>query len=420
MRKFSPLPAYFAFALLGPAYGPDAGALERVLGMSRDARDVQSWLADEKRGEGLEAGGILWRPTIPLGLRYDGNVFASNQRDQDDGVFSFSPSVLGEADLGAHEISFYGYSRSDAYFDQGRQSNVEYGAGARGTFAIFQWLDATAAYRYDRLTEDWSSPDIPLEAVEAPELEQVSSRFGLHPRFGRFSSDLEFMYSDVTYDDLEVIGGGEISQANRNRDTVDIFVTLAYEFSEDFRPYVQLQWDDHAFDDWAVDRDGAGKNAFVGMQFETGTLRGDVYAGYVFQNLSDDDARLEEQEGFGFGVELDWELSDATRIRLDALRDIEEATTGLESGRMATTMLLRGAHRLSDRYTVEGRLGYEHDDYGGSPREEDSFSVQLGVTGEFAQNLYSQLSYRFTTRDSNVAGRSYDGSEVLWSVGWRR
>ena len=78
---------------------------------------------------------------------------------------------------------------------------------------------------------------------------------------------------------------------------------------------------------------GAGKNAFAGVRFTLPNgIAADVYAGYVFQNYGDDDPRLEEADGIGFGADLDWRPSDATRLRLHVLREIEEATTDLESG----------------------------------------------------------------------------------------
>ena len=401
-------------------FSPSAGALERIYGMSREARDVRTWLADEPRNEGMEAAGIHWRPTLPLGLRYDDNIYASDAREEGDAIFSATPSVLGEAKFGEHAFGVSAYVRSDQYFDEGSESNTEYGAAGEARFKLLQWLDLSGRYRYDRLNEGRDSPDIPLTTDEQPDFEQWSAKAGLHPHFGRFFSDFEFLAADITYDELEMLDGTVASQSYRNRDSVHLFGTFGYEISPAFRPYVQFIWNDHGYDDWPIDRDGGGKSVFGGARFSVDDrLTGNVYAGYTFQNFGDDDFRLEEQKGIGFGVELDWQASDVVRLRIDALREIEEATTDFESGRFATMVLLRGAYRYSEMITIEGLAGYEHDAYGTSPRKEDFFRIGAGLLAEFGRHLYSRLAWQFADRDSNAAGRSYDRNVVMLTVGLR-
>ena len=402
------------------AFCPGARAIEPVLGGSRDARDVQTWLAHEPRGAGIEIGGLLWQPVTPSGLRYDDNIFASDAREHDDGIFSITPSLIGAATIGANEFALSAYVRSDFGFDWGNQDNTEFGAGARMKLKVLEWIDLTARYRYDRLAEDWDSPDVPLAAAERPELEQNSVAIGLQPHFGLFSSKFEFLSADVSYDDeVDALGGGQLLQIHRNRDIVVMLGELGYQVTDSIQGYVQFAWNDHGYDDWPIDRDGGGKKIFAGVRFHVADyLTGNVHAGYIFQNFGDDDARLEEASGFGFGAELEWAASPL-RLRLDALREIEEATTDFESGRFTTTVLLRVDYRLADRLGIEGQFGYEKNDYVGTPRDEDRFIAGLAAIRDFGPNLYSRLAYRYGTRDSNAAGRSYDRNEILFTVGWK-
>ena len=56
----------------------------------------------------------------------------------------------------------------------------------------------------------------------------------------------------------------------------------------------------------------------------------------------------------------------------------------------------------------------------GTPRSEDRYSIGLAVSGDLGSNCYARLGYRYTTRDSNAAGRSYDRNQLMLTVGWLR
>jgi len=400
---------------------PVAWGVERVYAGSRDARDLRLWLADQPRGAGIRVGGIVWQPTVPVGLRYDDNIFARDLRKDDDGLFSVTPSLLAKTHYGEHELAISAYSRSDFGFEHSRQDNTEYGGSARAKMQLLSWLDFVASYSFDHLAEDWDSPDIPLDAAEQPEVEQVGCNIGLQAHLGRWATGLNFMCTDVTYNDVARLGGGEINERFRNRDIVDVFIDFSYQLTNTLQPYIQLVWSDNGYDDWPIDRDGGGKSAFLGFRFQSGeALDGNLYGGYVFRNGDDDDFRLKEAEGVGFGAEFNWRVNEQLGLHLDALREIEEATTDLESGRFTTTVALHADHKMTGNLTLQGYFGYEDDEYVGTPREENRYTAGLAVLGTFGQGLYSRLAYRYDTRDSNFIGRSYDRNQILLTVGYKR
>ncbi|MEX2481055.1 MAG: outer membrane beta-barrel protein [Gammaproteobacteria bacterium] len=414
-----------AMTLSLAVFAHNAAPMDQVRAGTRDARDLHAWLENQPRGPGIQAGPVLWQPTLPVALRYDDNIFASNARDVDDFVFGITPSLLASAKGDGHEFALSAYTRSDVYFDETRQDNTEYGASAFARVRLLDWLHVSGRYRFDQLTEDWDSPDIPLGAAEPPDVEQIYTKLGMHLRFGRFSQDTDFTHVDVTYDNVPALGGGSIRQDVRNRDYVDVGFTFAWQLTPALQPFVRLRWNDHSYDNAPplalADRDGDGHALFGGVNFDLAqNIAGSVYGGYVFQDFDDDDRALEEADGIGFGAEIDWRLSSVTTLNLDALREIEEATTGLESGRFTTTVWVGGEHRLTDQLALEALFGYANDDYVGTPRDEDTFRVRLSATQELGHDLYSQLMWSYGDRDSNAPGRSYDRNQIMLSFGWRR
>ena len=400
-------------------------ALEPIMAGTRDARDARIWFDQQPRGEGAEAAGFHWQPTLPLGLRYDDNIFASDARDFSDGIFSIAPSVRGKAALQRHAFTVTAYSRSDFYFDQTAQDNTEYGAAAYGRLDVYDWLAFSARYRFDQLTENWDSPEVSLAAAEQSDVLQVESQAAVHFKYGRFWNTDYIRYIDVTYDDVTDRAGALLIQDHRNRDPIDLGFEFGYVLNAMVQPYVRLVWRNQGYDNAPpralADRDGSGRSYLGGFKFrfENGPS-GDIYAGYIKQDYVDDDPNLEIAQGVGFGADIDWELTSTTALRLEALREIEEATTGFESGRFTSTVLFGARHSLSDRLALDARVGFENNEYVGTPRSEDTWLLRIGGKLDLGSQLFTALTWDYASRDSNAQGRSYDGNAVLFSVGWAR
>jgi hypothetical protein len=402
-----------------------AFALPAVRGGTRDARDAHVWIEEQPRGPGITAAGIRLQPTLPVGVRFDDDVFASDAREDGDVVFSLTPSIVGERALGPHMLRARAYTRSDFYLDRTRLDNTEVGVGIAARFHAYDWLSFTLHGDYDDLHEDFDSPDSPINAAEQVELDQLSGGFGAHFRFGRLSTDADFTYLEVNVDDVAAIGGGSIDLVGRNRDTVDVTIELGWQLNARLRPFARYRWNDHGYDQAPprvlADRDGSGKAIVGGFDFtvpEQVSLK--VYAGYVSQDFKDDDFNLEEADGLGYGMEMNWQLSPGTRVKVGGLREIEEASFGLESGRFATTWRAQASHRLSDRLEIDAELGYVERDYVTSPRQAETWSGGLGATWQLPFDLYTRLAWRYAERDSNAFARSYSRNQTWLWLGWRR
>ena len=402
-----------------------AAALPPVRGGVRDARDAHVWFEEQPRGNGVEAMGLRLQPTVPVSARYNDNIFASDARDTGDVIFAITPSLVARPQLGRHEFVAKVYARSDFYAERSRQDNTEVGVGIFGRLDVFDWLDFTVHGNYDDLNEDWDSPDTPLAAAEQASFDQLSGGVAAHLRAGRFTTDVDFTYLEVNVDDVAARGGGVIDQIGRHRDTVDITFEFGWQLTEHLKPFASYRWNDHGYDQAPprvlVDRDGDGRAILGGLEVlfdEVLTAR--VYGGHIMQDFNDDDTNLEQAEGVGYGAEIAWQVDTNTHLEVDLLREIEEASEGFESGRFATTLRLRATQRLSDRLMLDAGFGYLERDYVGTAREAETWSGRLGATWQLPMDFYTSLAWRYTERDSNVAGRSYTRHEALLTLGWSR
>lgn len=400
-----------------------AMALPPVRGGVRDVRDAHVWLDAQPRGAGREVMGVLLQPTLPVSTRFNDDIFASDAREVDDLIFAITPSLVARPRLERHEFVASVYSRTDFYADRSRQDNTEVGVALFGRVDVFDWFDITLHGNYDDLREDWDSPDTPLGAAEQVALDQLSGAVAGHLRAGRFTTDVEFTYREVNVDDVAARGGGSIDMIGRHRDTVDISFEFGWQFSDSLKPFVRYRWNDHGYDQAPprvlVDRDGDGRAIVAGVDVTLpGQLDARLYGGHILQDFDDDDPNLEQADGIGYGAEIGWQATPTTHLRFDALREIEEASEGFESGRFATTVRLRATHRLSDRLALDAGFGHVRRNYVGTAREADTWSGRLGATWQLPMNLYTACSWRYTTRDSNVPGRSFTRHEALLELGW--
>ncbi|MGR8918284.1 MAG: outer membrane beta-barrel protein [Gammaproteobacteria bacterium] len=402
----------------------DALALEQIRGGTIEARDAHVAVDEQPRGDGVTLGGVRLQPTVPVGVRYDDEVFASDDRSGDDFAFSLFPSIVAAHESTRSSFVTKAYVRSDFYADRQRLDNTEVGVGIAGRFELLDWLEFSLHGSYDDLHEDFDSPDVPLDASEQVELDQLSGGAGLLFTAGRFSAAADFTYLEVNVDDVTAVDGRTIDLIGRNRDTVDVTVELGWQLRETLRPYLSYRWNDHGYDQAPprvlVDRDGAGHAIVGGVEWSAAQASARAFVGHVRQNFRDDDLNLEEADGVGYGAEIEWQVTAATRLRVDGLREIEEASEGFESGRFATTWRLGAEHRVSDRFSVDGVLGYIEREYVGTAREADTWSGRLGVTWQLPGDFYSRAAWRYSERDSNAPGRSYSRNQAWLWLGWRR
>ena len=135
--------------------------------------------------------------------------------------------------------------------------------------------------------------------------------------------------------------------------------------------------------------------------------------GYQYRDYDSDD--LDSQGKIVFDIGLNG-ATDRTMLDLSFVRDLVSFTTDDEyySAYRTTLFLQRKFHEVIRAYT--GGY-YQNSDYQNSTREDDTYSVNVGLGYRFFRRLVEfSVEYGYSERDSNESGRDYEENRVFFRL----
>ena len=135
--------------------------------------------------------------------------------------------------------------------------------------------------------------------------------------------------------------------------------------------------------------------------------------GYQYRDYDSDDLDSQEKVVFDFGLNG---ATDRTMLDLSFTRDLVSFTTDDDyySVYRVNLFLQRKFQEVIRAYTSGY---YQNSDYQGSTRDDDTYSVNVGLGYRFFRRLVEfSVEYGYRERDSNESGRDYEENRVFFRL----
>jgi hypothetical protein len=138
-----------------------------------------------------------------------------------------------------------------------------------------------------------------------------------------------------------------------------------------------------------------------------------------FTNRNYDNIPARDFSGPVLGANVEWAQTGALGWRLELLRSIESDQYSQSANYVDVKRIaLRPSWRATGKVTVDFLAAYMTRDYAGDPgivlgqpqREDKVTQLGLVTSVEFARNLYGELTFNYTRRNSNFAQFEYDNT----------
>jgi hypothetical protein len=369
----------------------------------------------------IDVGSFQLFPSASFATYYDSNIYALPNTAKDDVVTKLDPAVSLVSNWNRHALAFTGFADVNTYMTH---SEEDFSGGAmqlqgRYDLAPQTWLATNAAYQRD--TEPRNSPNAVGNAATPTQFNLTTTGAEFYRGVGMLQTKVNYDFSYYDYDPVDLIGGGLASQNGRDRFQNGVRTELLYDLTENFKPFVRLGVDER---DYTADslRNSSGYRTDIGAKSDLGgitTMEG--YIGYIDRNYYHfEDANV---GAFDFGAKILWNVTELTSVELETQRTIEETTFGgidvptASSSYISSGATLSVTHELQRNILLEGSLGYDNDDFQLSSRVDNAYDVGTGMRYFVNRNIYTDATYDFQRRDSNVDGSSYDRHVVLLRVG---
>jgi hypothetical protein len=353
-------------------------------------------------------------PAMSVAGYYDTNIYATQTNIHDDIVWKIDPTLAVVSNWGRHALALTAVGDINRYTHRDEENFQGGAVQAEGRYDITEqtWLGSTLGYQ--RVTEPRGSPTAPGNADSPAQYDLLTAGGEAFRGVGRLKTKLNYDYSLFDYDPINVTGVGTVSQNGRNRTQNKVTAEVAYDVSENLKPFVRgnYEWRDYTAVQ-ARSSDGYRLNAGARADFG-GITSGEVFAGFLNRDYYNFGGG--QVDAVDFGGRLLWNVTELTSVEGEVSRSIDE-TTGTSAGILSTGGSVTVSHELRRNIILEGNAAYTQYDFQTSNRSDDNYSVGTGVRYFFNRHFYADTTYDYNKRDSNVAGSDYDRHIFLIRVG---
>jgi hypothetical protein len=358
---------------------------------------------------GIRAGSFILRPAIDLSVGHDSNP-DRDPRPRGSPFYTVAPELQAKSDWDRHELranlrgSYTGYTQDEQddqpYFDAVVDSRIDVSSQTRA--------ELQGRFRY--ATDTPGSPNFQADVAEPTPFINIGGTAGLFQRFNRLEVGGKVSIDRTTYEDSKLTDGTIASNDNRDLTTVGGELRGSYEVSPSFKPFAAVAIDKRVYDDavgcFCVDRDSNGLTPRAGATFEfSRQLTGEASIGYTRRDY--EDPQLETLTGVVADASLIWSATALTKATFTARTSVYESIETDVSGVLARDFGLRVDHSFRDWLIGTVKFGYGLDDYVGTDRVDNRYTLGAGLTYKMNRNVQVKGEARREQRESNEVGEDY-------------
>ncbi|MGE0740475.1 MAG: outer membrane beta-barrel protein [Hyphomonadaceae bacterium] len=376
-----------------------AAALMLILPVHAWAQDIppdEANVRDRVRPEydplGLRLGGFDLNATLDLGAASTDNVFATETGEQEDLIFSVSPSARLSSHWSRHSVSFIAGADFTSHEDFSSEDTETGYVGADGRLDIGANSQVFGIARLAQQVEPRTNPDA-LIAAEPVEYERSELAVGAQHTFNRLRLRGTFATVEYDYDDADGID-------QDFRDSTEDSVTLRAEaeITPRLGAVLQARVDERDYPNApGLSSDGQTYLAGVIINF-TDLMRGEITVGQ-FNREYESGA---EMDGTAIAALLDWYATRLTTVQFSARQTGEDSGATVAQPYIASEYGVRVDHELLRNVIVSGGIQMGQREYENIDREDEYRAAFVGA--DYFLNRRVALNARYTFDDTESSG----------------
>jgi hypothetical protein len=364
---------------------------------------------------GIRADAFMFLPSVTIGLQYDSNVFASVE-PVDDWALVTAPQlrVVAERGSGVYELDLG--AKHFAYQDFDSQDRTDAHARFRVSRQIRADVKWDAAFEAARRHELKGDSFALSDAVEPIPYHDLRAETAVTKTFNRLGVTVGGRIRDLSYQDVDAIGGGTLDQSFR--DGVIITTTLKpfYQFSPGYRAYarIDLSKRDYA-GEGSQDRDSEGYDARGGLEFRiTPLIFGSVELGHLSQDYSNPD--IPTVDGTSAGARLMWLMTPLMTVSLFAERSVAEVASPDQEGRLDFSAGAQLDYEILRNLILSLEGAYKNEEFTGTSRTDDIVKLSVRLDYLLSRRFNLGLKYNYIDRASSDPEFDFDKHVVTFNV----
>jgi len=369
---------------------------------------------------GIRAGAFIFYPALELTGGYNSNPEQSTNA-KGAAFGTVAPELRLQSDWSRHELKASLYGSYTGYSPDSTPSlNRPYVNGTvDGRIDVTRDTHVVLDGRVLVSTDNPNSPNLQAGLADLPVFTRFGGSAGLRQGFNRLEVTAKGDVERTVYQNSELTDGSTASNDDRNYDQYGGTLRGSYETLPGVRPFIQFganrRVHDVVPDLSGYDRNSRGLTGLVGTTFELpGFLTGEIAIGYTRRDY--DDARLEPLEGVIGDASLIWAADALNTVTLTGSSRVGESTQPDVSGILYRDVGVQWDHSFRRWLIGTAKLRFGLDDYVGDGRQDQRYTVGVGLTYKLNRWLQLTGEFRQDWQVSNEPGNDYTASTVLFGV----
>ncbi len=353
---------------------------------------------------GARVGAFRILPELAITGAYSDNVgFDDKGAEQSDYIAIFRPSVQLRSDWSRHALGIELGSEVALHAKEGDEDYQDFFANGDGVLEISRQTNLKGNVGAARGSENQAEGD----NNEIEDFTAVDGGLALSHQLNRVVLTVSGDAQRVVFDDSD--------QDDENRNEYNALLRTTYEMSPRLDLFVEGRYNILNYDEndqvTGDDQDSSGYEGRLGAGVDlTSVLFGEAFAGYRVQQF--DEGGFDDETGFSFGVDLNWNVTQLTSIGVTGKRDFEASDQAGANSNFQTQVALSVAHELFRNVIIDGDAVYENDDFRGIDRQDDTYKLGAGATYWVNRNISVNAGYDYSNRNSNQAGEDFEANQI--------
>lgn len=352
---------------------------------------------------GIQIGTFTAFPALTLSTSYDDNIYATDIDPQSDTIWGIGGRLNLQSDWGTHALSLFAGGNSDIYSANTSQNNTNWEAGGKGTLVVSRRMSISVNGDFNHLHEPREDADSPVGAAEPVAYDLGEATIAVAEDLSPLTLTVTGQYASYDYSDVDLIGGGLLSQGFRDNEIWTVTGRAAISVSKDTSFFLQASNSDRLYalkpPVVSIDRDAVYREYLAGAAFDiTNLTRGELGVGYF--TLDNRDPTQSDRQGFAVNGSVEWFVTQLMTVTLTAVRKSDEAALTGSAGSIETGGGARIDYELLRNVIISAGGSYEDDDYVGIDRDDKMTAAEVSAKWLIDRHASFIVDYAHRNRDS--------------------
>jgi hypothetical protein len=361
---------------------------------------------------GIPVGGFTLSPSLTVGPGFTNNVYSLPDKTSD-GLVTISPNAELQSNWSRNSLVISGGANIVRYFNQTLKNENGWYARAAGQAELGLNSSLSGVVRIEKLYETRYSPTLNNAVQSAAPYRVNEGRLTLQNSRGRLRLAVSGDAETYRFSNVQVFGGSQITQANRDRDIWSGSGLAEYALSPDVAVFGQVTYQNINYNEDLLpgipNRSSNTIRGIAGISMDLSALiRGRIGLGYVSRDY--DAAIYRNITGLAVEAQIEYFPSQITTVTLNVQRRPDDASILGASGYISTSASLRVDHELLRNLILNAQVAYENGNYKGISSETNVFRVSGGARYLMSRlvSLRGSLAYGQRHNEGVSTGPEFD------------